>query len=123
MGARRDGGPAPTVAFRRDRLAREHGTAGAAQTLAPAESIAFWRAIGEVAPLAGLGERAVWRISVAPARGAELAAAIAGALNAVWFLDWGGGLVWASVPEQGDAGAALIRQAIRGPDGRGTGHA
>src|SRR5438132_4591696 len=56
-------GPAPSVEFRRDSLVREHGAAGSAQTLADSESIAFWRAIGEVAPLAGLGERAVWRIS------------------------------------------------------------
>src|SRR6266851_3552616 len=123
MVALRVEGPAPSVAFRRDSLVREHGAAGSAQTLADSESIAFWRAIGEVAPLAGLGERAVWRISVAPARGAELAAAITGTLDAVWFLDWGGGLAWASVPEQDDGGAAMIRQAISGPDGRGTGHA
>ncbi len=94
-------GPAPSVAFRRDSLLRDHGAAGTAQTLADSKSTAFWRAIGEVAPLAGLGERAVWRISVAPARGAELAEAIARTLDAVWFLDWGGGLVWASVPEAG----------------------
>jgi glycolate oxidase FAD binding subunit len=116
-------GPAPSVAFRRDSLLREHGAAGTPETLADAESIALWRAIGEVAPLAASGDRAVWRISVAPARGAELGEAIARTLEAVWLLDWGGGLVWASVIEQGDAGAQPIRQAIRGPDGRGTGHA
>jgi glycolate oxidase FAD binding subunit len=116
-------GPAPSVAFRRDSLLREHGAAGTPETLADAESIAFWRAIGEVAPLAASGDRAVWRISVAPACGAELGKAIARTLEAVWFLDWGGGLVWASVAEGGDAGAQAIRQAIRGPDGRGTGHA
>ena len=65
----------------------------------------------------------MWRISVAPARGAELGAAIAQALDAVWFLDWGGGLLWAAVAEAGDAGADAIRAALRGPDGRGTGHA
>jgi glycolate oxidase FAD binding subunit len=123
MVALRVEGPAPSVAFRRDSLLREHGAAGTAQILADSESLAFWRAIGEIAPLTGLGERAVWRISGAPARGAELAAAIARALDAVWYLDWGGGLLWASVAEQGDAGAAAIRQAISGPDGRGTGHA
>src|SRR5205823_4001543 len=116
-------GPAPSVGFRRDSLVREHGAAGTVQILPDAESIAFWRAIGEVAPLAGLGGRAVWRISVAPARGAALAEAIAQTLDAAWFLDWGGGLVWAAVAEQGDAGARMIRQAIRGADGRGTGHA
>ena len=116
-------GPEPSVAFRRDSLVREHGTDGSADVLADAESMAFWRAIGEVAPLAGLGGRVMWRISAAPARGAALAEAIAQTLDAVWFLDWGGGLVWASVPEQGDAGATVIRQAISGPDARGTGHA
>jgi len=116
-------GPAPSVAFRRDSLVREHGAVGTAQILADAESIAFWRAVGEVAPLAGLGGRPVWRISVAPARGAALAEAIAHTLDAMWFLDWGGGLVWASVAEEGDAGAAVIREAIRGPDRRDTGHA
>jgi glycolate oxidase FAD binding subunit len=123
MVALRVEGPAPSVAFRQDSLIREHGTASTAQTLAQSEGIAFWRAIGEVAPLAGLGNRAVWRISVAPARGAELAAALGPTLDAVWFLDWGGGLIWAAVAEEGDAGAQMIRQRVRGPDGRGTGHA
>src|SRR5438105_4326677 len=116
-------GPAPSVAFRRDALLREHGAAAEAQSLAGSESIAFWRGIGEVAPLAGLGERAVWRVSVAPARGAELGTQIARALDAAWFLDWGGGLLWLAVPEREDAGAAIIRTTIRGADGRGTGHA
>src|SRR5947207_11040117 len=69
-------GPAPSVAFRRDSLLREHVDSGASSTLADSESVAFWRAIGEVAPLAGLGERAIWRVSVAPARGAATAVAL-----------------------------------------------
>ena len=44
----------------------------------------------------------------------KLAQAIARQLDAVWFLDWGGGLVWLAVAEPGDAGAAVIRAAIRG---------
>jgi glycolate oxidase FAD binding subunit len=116
-------GPAPSVAFRRDSLIAEHRAAGTAQPLDHSESLAFWRALGEVAPLSGLGDRAVWRVSVAPARGAELAEAIERTLDAAWFLDWGGGLVWAAVAEDGDAGAAVIRRAIRGPDGSATGHA
>ena len=116
-------GPAPSVAFRRDSLLREHKDSGASSTLAESESIALWRAIGEVAPLSGLGERAVWRVSVAPARGAAIGAALARALDAVWYLDWGGGLLWLAVAEQGDAGAQAIRAAIRGNDARGSGHA
>jgi glycolate oxidase FAD binding subunit len=116
-------GPPPSVAFRRDSLLREHVGSGAAEVLAEAESIAFWRAIGDAGPLVGLAERAVWRVSVAPARGAEVALTIARALDVAWFLDWGGGLLWVAVPEQDDANAAVIRGAVRGVDGRGTGHA
>ena len=41
----------------------------------------------------------------------------------MWFLDWGGGLLWLAVAGTADAGAAVIRAAIRGPDGCDTGHA
>src|SRR5947207_2586355 len=116
-------GPAPSVAFRRDSLLREHKDSGASSTLAASESVAFWRAIAEVAPLSGLGERAVWRVSVAPARGAAIGAALERALGAAWYVDWGGGLLWLAVAEPGDAGAQAIRAAIRGNDGQGTGHA
>src|SRR5437660_4399853 len=102
-------GPMPSVAFRREALLREHGAAGEAQVLTDSESIAFWHGIGEVAPLAGLGERAVWRLSVAPARGAEIGTQIARALDAAWFLDWGGGLLWLAVAGHGGAGAETIR--------------
>src|SRR5947207_3110773 len=120
-------GPAPSVAFRRDALLREHRESGAASTLDASGSLAFWRAIGEVAPLSALGESAVWRISVAPARGAAIGEAVARSLDAVWYLDWGGGLLWLAVAEREDAGAQVIRAAIRGTirghDGHGTGHA
>src|SRR5712671_5104080 len=120
-------GPAPSVAFRRDALLREHRESGAASTLDASGSLAFWRAIGEVAPLSALGERAVWRISVAPARGAAIGEAVARSLDAVWYLDWGGGLLWLAVAEREDAGGQVIRAAIRGTirghDGHGTGHA
>jgi len=116
-------GPEQSVEFRRDSLIREHVTDGACEILSGSEAIALWRAVGEAAPLAGLAGRAVWRISVAPARGAELGQELSRALDAAWFLDWGGGLLWMAVAEAGDAGAAVIRAAIRGAHGRDTGHA
>src|SRR5436305_2539773 len=116
-------GPAPSVAFRRDSLLREYKDSGTSSALADSESVALWRAVGEVAPLAGLGERAVWRVSVAPARGAAIGAALERALGAAWYVDWCGGLLWLAVAEPGDAGAQAIRTAIRGNDGQGTGHA
>ncbi len=116
-------GPAPSVAARRDSLLRDHAATGTAETLMDAAAIAFWKAIGEVAPLADLADHAVWRISVAPSRGATLAETLSRVIYTSWFLDWGGGLLWAAVLETGDAGAATIREAIRGADENGTGHA
>ena len=116
-------GPAQSVEFRRASLIREYVMGEACEILSGSEAIAFWRAVSEAAPLAGLTGRAVWRISVAPARGAELGQKISRVLDAVWFLDWGGGLLWAAVADTGDAGAEIIHAAIRGPEGRDTGHA
>src|SRR5947207_6341353 len=96
-------GPAPSVAFRRESLLREHKDSGASSAFADSESVAFWRAIGEVAPLAGLGERAVWRVSVAPARGAAIGAALERALGAAWYVDWCGGLLWIAVAGPGES--------------------
>jgi glycolate oxidase FAD binding subunit len=116
-------GPPPSVAFRRERLLIELASDCESTTLEDEASTAFWRAIRDVQPLARLAGRAVWRVSVAPSRGAELGEAIANQLDAGWYLDWGGGLLWAAIAGAEDGGAAVIRAAIRGPDGRGTGHA
>jgi len=116
-------GPEPSVAFRRERLLAELTTGCEPVVVEGEESTAFWRAIGDAEPFAGLPDQVVWRVSLAPSRGAEFAAAITHHLDAVWYLDWGGGLVWVAVPSAEDGGAAVIRAALRGPDGRGTGHA
>jgi glycolate dehydrogenase FAD-binding subunit len=116
-------GPSPSVDFRRERLLVEFASDCESTSLDDEASTAFWRAIRDVVPLARLADCAVWRVSVAPSRGADLGEAIARHLDASWYLDWGGGLLWAAVAEADDGGAAVIRAAIRGADGRGTGHA
>ncbi len=116
-------GPYPSVVFRRERLLAELGADCEASSLDDEASIAFWRAIRDVMPLAGSGDRAIWRVSVAPNRGGELGEAIAHRLDTGWYLDWAGGLVWAAIAGAEDGGAAVIRDAIRRADGRGTGHA
>jgi glycolate oxidase FAD binding subunit len=116
-------GPAPSVAFRREQLLAELAAGRDAAVLENDASADFWRAVGDAAPLAGLAGRAIWRVSVAPSRGAGLGEAIGRRLDAAWYLDWGGGLLWAAVGNANDCGAAVIRAAIRGPDGHGTGHA
>jgi glycolate oxidase FAD binding subunit len=116
-------GPGPSVTFRRERLLAELGSDCEATSLDDESSIPFWQAVRDVLPLARSGDRAIWRVSVAPSRGGELGEAIARRLDTSWYLDWAGGLVWAAIAGAEDGGAAVIRDAIRGADGRGTGHA
>ena len=120
-------GPPPSVAFRRERLLAELTADCDATVLEDEASTAFWRAIRDVEPFADLAGRTVWRVLVAPSRGAELGETIARAVDATWFVDWGGGLLWVAVASgedmAEDGGALLMRSAIRGTDGQGTGHA
>jgi glycolate oxidase FAD binding subunit len=118
-------GPPSSVVFRCERLLGELGSEADAAVLGDDASAALWRAVRDGEPLgqSGSRSRAIWRVSVAPSRGAALGDAVARQLEADWYLDWGGGLVWLAVAEADDGGAAVIRGAIRGPDGRGGGHA
>jgi glycolate oxidase FAD binding subunit len=116
-------GPHPSVIFRRERLLAELGSDCEADSLDDEASFTFWRAVRDVLPLAGFGDRAIWRVSVAPSRGGQLGEAIAQCLDTAWYLDWAGGLIWVAITGAEDGGAAVIRHAIRGTDGRGTGHA
>ncbi len=123
MTALRLEGPPLSVAFRRERLLAELASDCEAVVLEPEPSAEFWRSIRDVAPLFRPVDRVVWRVSAAPTHGAELGERIARELDAGWYLDWAGGLLWVAVAGAEDGGAAVIRGAIRGPDGHGTGHA
>jgi glycolate oxidase FAD binding subunit len=116
-------GPLPSVVFRRERLLAELGSDCETNVLDDGTSVTFWRAIRDVLPLAGFRDRTIWRVSVAPSRGAELAEVIERSFDASWYLDWAGGLIWAAIAGADDGGAAVLRAAIRGADGCGTGHA
>jgi glycolate oxidase FAD binding subunit len=116
-------GPPSSVAYRRERLLAESASDAETAILDEPASANFWHAVGDATPFAKDRERVVWRISAAPARGTEIGEAIARRLDALWYLDWGGGLVWAAVAGEEDGGAAAIRNALRGSDGRGGGHA
>ncbi|MGX5774741.1 glycolate oxidase subunit GlcE [Methylorubrum zatmanii] len=99
------------------RLLRRHGDA---QIVEGADSAALWRAVRDGTPLAEPREAAVWRISTAPTHGPAVTAAIAAGRPARWFYDWGGGLIWLATDASDDAGAAVIRAAVKAA---GTGHA
>ena len=93
--------------------------AGKSEELHSTNSRAFWRRVRDVQPFVG-DPRAVWRISVPPQGGLIVAAALETVPGADMFFDWGGGLVWAAVPDTGTAAAEVIRTAVTAAGG---GHA
>ena len=106
-------GVPPSIAYRRDRLiAILKGTA-TIHLLGTVDSHNQWAALRDVHPLADENGRSVWRLSVPPAEGARVTAALAMELDARWFYDWAGGLIWLDMPSTPDASAPAVRAAIR----------
>jgi len=80
-----------------------------------AQSRSAWSAICDMTPFAAggpAGGRSIWRISTAPAQGAELGRMIAAKADAELAYDWGGGLIWAAIAPCDDAGEAPVRAAV-----------
>jgi glycolate oxidase FAD binding subunit len=93
---------------------------GTSAVLEAHESRALWLTVRDVVPFAGEMARPVWRISTAPAKGAELGSMIADAADAALLYDWAGGLVWVSLPGSDDAGAGVVRRAVAACGGHAT---
>jgi glycolate oxidase FAD binding subunit len=113
-------GFAPSVARRKDMLASMLKNFGPVTALAENDSRILWRSIRHVMPFTTEASRTrpLWRISVAPSRGHEIARAITPA--AQMFYDWAGGLVWVAMPFAGEPDAAAIRNAVAGIGGYAT---
>ncbi len=120
-------GVAPSVDFRLNRV-REHVAAkGSVRVLERDESLAFWRAVRDAAPFARETSRLLWRVSVPPAAGAAVRAAIEDALPmAEYFLDWGGGLIWVQLEASSASDVTAARfsaEKIRAAVATASGHA
>jgi glycolate oxidase FAD binding subunit len=116
-------GVAPSVAHRKDLLAKLLAEFGKLESLSAAASRALWRPIRDVAPFAAggqLGEYHVWRISTAPARGVEVGRKLTEAAGAEVFYDWAGGIVWAALPPADDVGATIVRAIVGTAGGHAT---
>lgn len=113
-------GPTPSVAHRTDALEAAFGTSA---RLADGDSTTLWAEIGAVRPLLGSAE-IVWRLNPTPSKAVQLLHALAGRFaSASFFLDWGGGQIWAGLEaaQAGpDAGAAAIRAALAKTGGHAT---
>ncbi len=116
-------GARASVDYRAGALAKLLAPFGTAEVLGSEPAQNLWRAVRDVLPLTEPREAAIWRLSVAPSRGAQVVAAAKRKLAARAFYDWGGGLVWLAVAAENDAGASAVREALAQAGGKDGGHA
>ena len=102
---------AASVAYRMEKLRGVLGSFGAQRVMEDAESRIFWRGVREVEPLQVMADEAIWRVSVRPSAGPQIASA-ASAIGGRVMLDWGGGLVWIAASPS-SANHMLILEAAR----------
>jgi glycolate oxidase FAD binding subunit len=116
-------GVAPSVVHRKAALMaalRPHGETAIIDDMV---SRRLWMAIRDVAAFAASRtgpDQPLWRISTVPTRGHELAARLTSEIEAEVLYDWAGGLLWIVVPAAADAGAGLVRAAVRAIGGHAT---
>jgi len=96
---------------------------GAAQMIEDAASAGVWSAVRDVIPFAAsgaLGTWPLWRIVCPPASGGALGEQLARDTGGEVIYDWGGGLIWAALPQKPDAQATLVRQRVNAVGGHAT---
>lgn len=76
------------------------------------DSLSLWREIRDLVTFLPTNERQIWRIGVPPAVGPRIAAELCAVAAGETMLDWGGGLIWLSIPTQRDAAAGAVRKAL-----------
>lgn len=110
---RLEGSPA-SVAYRRQAL--EALAACPVTVLGQDESTGLWCTLGRLLPLLEAPDQAIWLLSVPPASGAAVVETLARTMTDMrYFLDWGGGRIWLSVPVEtvgAAAQAANVRAAL-----------
>ena len=113
-------GFAPSVTHRKESLAAQMKGFGPVTLLDERKSRDLWRSIRNIKPFAAeaVRTRPLWRISVPPSRGHEIAGAITPA--AQMFYDWAGGLIWVAMPLENEPDAPAIRRAVAAVGGYAT---
>ncbi|WP_375785305.1 FAD-binding protein [Bradyrhizobium sp. Pha-3] len=116
-------GISASAAHRAASLSQTLSSFGTVDSLADDASAAIWSALRDVVPFAAngaLGAWPVWRIVCPPASGGVLGQALSRATGGDVIYDWGGGLIWAAVPPNADAQAALVRGQVEAVSGHAT---
>ena len=104
-----------SVEHRLAKLREECG--GKGRVLGDGEAATLWHSVRDASFFADDRGDALWRISLPPAASPALTREFA---SAPYFYDWGGGLVWLSLPAQGDGGAAALRANVAAIGGHAT---
>ena len=99
-----------SLAYRAERLRMLFAEHGAADLLQGDAALALWRSIRDVTVLAEPRTDEIWRVHVAPSKGAAFMRALGEGPAFRHYFDWAGGLIWLAAPASADA-AARIRAA------------
>ncbi|MDX1402531.1 MAG: FAD-binding protein, partial [Kiloniellales bacterium] len=114
-------GPGPSVRHRTAALRRELGEFGESEELHSQNSLVFWKEVRDVAPFHEEGDRLIWRVSLAPSECPYFLNRIEESIPDVQtFLDWGGGLIWLSLPHDDSAWCRRLRALLPNSGGHAT---
>ena len=108
-------GAAPSVEFRNTALQEMFADHGSIEELHGTRSTAFWSFVADGSAFVQDQTSPVWRISLPPSEAAGYMDRLQQNLEGLeYYMDWAGGLIWVSVPENiVDAGAGVVRAELR----------
>jgi len=116
-------GPGPSVAYRCKELRELLAGFGDIEELHTTNTRTLWREIRDVLYFADNDERhddQVWRLSVPPASGAAVVSKLRERIDGRVFYDWGGGLIWLTMPARADAAHNDVREVVSETGGHAT---
>ena len=113
-------GPAPSVEARCAALLKLINRFGDVEELHSKNSGILWEEIADVADLIDDSNKIVWRLSVPPAAGANIANTIKEFSDAEIYFDWGGGLIWVGLSPGDGVLAKEIRSLLADSGGHAT---
>lgn len=113
-------GPEPSVLARTTDVTAILAAFGGTDELHRKNSARFWWEVSEAACFASVEPSPVWRISVAPSKGAPLAEMVVSQTGGEYYSDWGGGLIILSTPDNPARAARAVRTAVAEHGGHAT---
>lgn len=113
-------GPTPSVEYRCNALRDLLAAHGEIEELHGRNSARFWKEVADVSFFAEDPSRPLWRLSVPPAKGADVAMELLSYAHGEVFYDWAGGLIWFQTEEANNASNAHVRACVDAVGGHAT---